>query len=240
MRLRSFEASAAHQTAIVSMLYEDDANCTATRNETCGVKIERKKSDIGLDADAALTVGSFEGFFVAPITANYTFLATWDASLELSLGSNADPRSRKIVLGGLLDAQSIKADGDEINDWYYHKGHWYKVLQSYLSWADAGEECIREGGHLAQIEGEAEQAFVFDLIRDRATSSFVFLGASDIDVEDEWLFANAKETDNVLGAGSGSRFFTAHGKYANWASSEPNNCRRPVSDVTVCKNKMAI
>lgn len=152
------------------------------------------------------------------MAANYTFLATWDASIELSLADSADPRSRRVVLGGPVDSNAARADGDEVNGWYFYKSHWYKVLKFELTWAEARQECLHEGGYLAQIESEAEQIFLADLVASEATTWQVFLGATDADFEDVWRLANAPEDDDLLGVGSGSTFVDGIGKYTLWSS----------------------
>ena len=223
MRLRSFQVNAAHQTAIVASLYQRDANCTA-KNETssCGAEIQQKTSDIALVQGDELTAQSYEGFFVAPITANYTFVVAWDTAVEVALGTSADPRSRQVILG----SDVAYADGDVVGDWSFYQGHWYKVSTAELDWSTARERCGYEGGYLAQITSDGENDFVYGLASAHATTDQAYLGFSDIEHEGVWEFIQEDPREKspvMIGVGQASEFLTAKGMYEKFSSSEPND-----------------
>ncbi|KAJ8599312.1 hypothetical protein CTAYLR_005328, partial [Chrysophaeum taylorii] len=115
----TINATAYERIAIIDALYEDDANYTQDNNASNATLRDATESAatdaISLEADGALTVGSYEGFFVAPITANYTFFVVWDAALELALGNTADPRSRQVIIGGPKDASSTRSSSDTVD-----------------------------------------------------------------------------------------------------------------------------
>ncbi|EGB02056.1 hypothetical protein AURANDRAFT_69239, partial [Aureococcus anophagefferens] len=124
-RVRAFEAHAAHEV-VVAHRYDDDANCTASANASCAGYDATNAADVSFAPVYGPGAGSFEGFFVAPVSANYTFYATFDSDLELSLSESGDPRRRRVVLGG-ADAPDA-ADGDVFDGWTHFRGHWYKVF----------------------------------------------------------------------------------------------------------------
>ncbi|KAH8058061.1 hypothetical protein JL720_14102 [Aureococcus anophagefferens] len=122
-RVRAFEAHAAHEV-VVAHRYDDDANCTASASASCAGYDATNAADVSFAPVYGPGAGSFEGFFVAPVSANYTFYATFDSDLELSL-SERRPAAR-VVLGG-ADAPDA-ADGDVFDGWTHFRGHWYKVF----------------------------------------------------------------------------------------------------------------
>ena len=99
MRIRAFEARAAHHTLIVRDRYSSNAtagNCTGN----CTAVDVINTHDIGAVPAYRPGAGSFEGFFVAPKAASYVFVGVWDAALELSLSATSDPRHLQVILGG--------------------------------------------------------------------------------------------------------------------------------------------
>jgi hypothetical protein len=80
------------------------------------------------------------------------------------------------------------------------RGHFYSVMDDWVSWPDAVASCDQSGGHLVTINSEEENQFVYNLEPD------TWLGASDAAQEGVWAWV------------TGEPF-----SYTNWAPSEPNN-----------------
>ncbi|KAH8075485.1 hypothetical protein JL721_1495 [Aureococcus anophagefferens] len=219
-RIRAFEAAAAHEALVVAHRYDDDFNCTASENASCAGVDATNFGDIGPAPTYGPGAGAFEGFFVAPKTANYTFLATWDSALEVSLSASGDPRRREVILGGpLADAPS---DGDVVGDWTYFDGHWYKLFAGAgETWADARDACAAEGAYLAETNGQAEHNFVTALIAAQTLNSFqVWLGGSARDFAGMWEW---RTTGELFSAGAHhSDLANAPHVFTRWNTNEPN------------------
>ncbi|KAH8082105.1 hypothetical protein JL720_8631 [Aureococcus anophagefferens] len=219
-RIRAFEAAAAHEALVVANRYDDDFNCTASENVSCAGFDATNFGDIGPAPTYGPGAGAFEGFFVAPVAANYTFLATWDSALEVSLSASGDPRRREVILGGpLADAPS---DGDVVGDWTYFDGHWYKLFAGAgETWADARDACAAEGAYLAETNGQAEHNFVTALIAAQTLNSFqVWLGGSARDFAGMWEW---RTTGELFSAGAHhSDLANAPAVFTRWNANEPN------------------
>ncbi|KAJ1462286.1 hypothetical protein M885DRAFT_431563, partial [Pelagophyceae sp. CCMP2097] len=124
LKIRAFEVSAAHQYAIVAARYGGE-NCTLENATLCAFT-EARRTDVASKPYYNVGVGSYAGFFVAPVTGEFTFTATWDASAEVLLSDTADPRRRKIVIGGPRDSQP--KDEDVVAGWTFFRGTWYKFF----------------------------------------------------------------------------------------------------------------
>ena len=87
-----------------------------------------------------------------------------------------------------------------------YKGHRYKIYSNVCdSWEAAKEYCELLGGHLAVIEDEEENRFLYDLMRSENCETAYF-GFTDSAEEGLWEW--------VQGASS---------SYTNWSSGEPND-----------------
>ena len=141
MRIRAFEARAAHHTLIVRDRYSSNAtagNCTGN----CTAVDVINTHDIGAVPAYRPGAGSFEGFFVAPKAASYVFVGVWDAALELSLSSTSDPRHLQVILGGAT--QTPPSNDDVVGGWTFFDGHWYFGSTETKNWADAQAACQAE------------------------------------------------------------------------------------------------
>ncbi len=82
-------------------------------------------------------------------------------------------------------------------------GHWYARINESITWEEAEAVCVALGGHLACINSEAENTFVFDQF---ATDRYCWLGATDAGHEGEWRWL------------TGEPF-----RFMAWATGEPSN-----------------
>lgn len=89
----------------------------------------------------------------------------------------------------------------------------YKFHSECLSWAQARQVCLQEGGDLISL-GEANFQFFIDLARSKAGDcNTVWVGTTDINSEGQWSWLNGVNVSSV---------FWAQGQPDNWASKE--NC----------------
>ena len=123
----------------------------------------------------------------------------------------------------------LYSDGGKWNDYYYdtHQkgficeietesyepvstvsfdGHIYKLYDYNISFGEAEHFCRWQGGHLASITSEAEQAAVYGL-----------LISSGCEKNLCWLGADSPERDGVWSWTDGSDF-----SYSNWAANQPD------------------
>ena len=86
-----------------------------------------------------------------------------------------------------------------------YNGHYYKIFDEGLTWADAKKRCEDMGGHLVTITSKGEQAVVQNLIFSDGTKNYYWTGGFRIE-NDNWAWI------------TGEKF-----SYSNWAGGEPNN-----------------
>lgn len=86
------------------------------------------------------------------------------------------------------------------------QGHEYKLYNRALPWREAYKFCEQQGGHLITINSDDEQVFISKLISEKATGSYLWLGATDSYEEGNWKWITGEKIT-----------------YKNWADSEPNN-----------------
>lgn len=87
-----------------------------------------------------------------------------------------------------------------------YNGHDYKLYNKALPWREAYKFCEQQGGHLVTINSENEQSFLYNLINEKSTGSFLWIGATDSYEEGKWKWITG---NSIL--------------YQNWADNEPNN-----------------
>ena len=149
MRIRAFEARAAHHTLIIRDRYSSNTTTGGNCTGNCTAVDVINTHDIGAVPAYRPGAGSFEGFFVAPKAASYTFVGVWDAALELSLSSTSDPRHLQVILGGAT--QTPPSNNDVVGGWTHFDGHWYFASTETKNWADAQAACQAEGLSLIHI-----------------------------------------------------------------------------------------
>ena len=84
-------------------------------------------------------------------------------------------------------------------------GHYY-LLSEAMTWAEAETLAVSMGGHLATIRSASENQWLFDTFLPLTGANQVFIGCSDLDVEDEWVWTSGEPMP-----------------YTNWASGQPDN-----------------
>ncbi|MDO4805879.1 MAG: lectin-like protein [Coriobacteriales bacterium] len=84
--------------------------------------------------------------------------------------------------------------------------HLYQCINEHMSWHDAEEYCEAQGGHLATVESQEENDFIFDLIQQQSGRDFYWLGGTDEDEEGSWVWVTGEPWE-----------------YTNWRSGEPSN-----------------
>ena len=216
MRIRAFEAHAAHHTLIVRDRYSSNTTAGGNCTGNCTAVDVINTHDIGAVPAYRPGAGSFEGFFVAPKAASYVFVGVWDAALELSLSATSDPRHLQVVLGGA--AQAPPSDDDVVGGWTFFDGHWYFASTETKNWADAQAACQAEGATLAEINSEAEQDFLYGLC-DGVSTWQCWLGGSGHEFAGMWRW---QSTGELFTAGSGDTVAAAPGAYTKWNSGQPD------------------
>ncbi|XP_046566598.1 brevican core protein-like isoform X2 [Haliotis rubra] len=84
------------------------------------------------------------------------------------------------------------------------------ISTSKLNWADSAAECQRQHGTLAFIDTPKKRQDVETLIRGKGLTEYVWLGASDVETENTWVWLDGRQLD-----------FTAWATYIP----QPNNYR---------------
>ena len=82
----------------------------------------------------------------------------------------------------------------------------YRVFKSKLSWQDAENYCVREGGHLASIHSKEENDFVAKLASPVVGRAEPWIGGNDITAEGSWAWSD------------GSNF-----SFTSWGEKQPDN-----------------
>ncbi len=142
---------------------------------------------------------------------------------EVSIYSRALPASEiqsVFVAGSSGKCKPTNVEPGEIVKWSGN-GHSYQVVlvgASGISWAEARTAAERAGGHLATISSEAENTFVFGLVK--GTPDFWYLGGSS--GIGPWL--GGYQPSGSTEPNGGWTWVTGEPmSYTNWSSGEPNN-----------------
>jgi hypothetical protein len=85
------------------------------------------------------------------------------------------------------------------------EGHYYKIIDTPMTWHLAKEYCEKMGGHLARIESDKEQEFVQTLLGNNS-NAFYFIDGTDEEKEGDWRFSDGKPI-----------------QYTNWEIKQPDN-----------------
>ena len=86
-----------------------------------------------------------------------------------------------------------------------YNGHYYKVFNDGLTWAQAKQRCEEIGGHLVTITSNIEQAVVQGLLSKQGTKGYYWTSGIR-NSDDSWSWTTGEK-------------FT----YSNWGKGEPNN-----------------
>ncbi len=124
-------------------------------------------------------------------------------------------------------------------------GHSYEVVKEMKSWADAVDCAEERGGILAEIADSAEQDAIYSAIVGVAAvaldytsvangggSAYVWIGATDIDAEGQWVWDGNHDGVSTLfwtgeganGAGDG---VAEPGAWANWGGMKSGTANEP-------------
>jgi hypothetical protein len=228
VRPRSFKRlMAPHQLVVMSQGLKEKACVTVDtvkrhgpdegikRNETiCEGQAHEISSN--MPEEPAFRVGGskFDAFFVAPITANYTFNVRFDDGGELWLSENADPRqARRVVstdytvtksttdpephtsqssaqyladFGETATATATAAPSELCASWTNcAEGKCYRLFNGLLNYAAAENACSAYGGRLAIPRTAAQESAI---LQERKHN--VWIGMDDRAREGEYRFSD--------------------------------------------------
>lgn len=107
-----------------------------------------------------------------------------------------------VLLTACGGTASIPASAKEFNGHHYAI---YKVTDDKITWEDAELYCELKGGHMAVIESQAENDFLYQLVLASGHKSAYF-GYTDRVVEGVWRWVNGSKST-----------------YTNWHPGEPNS-----------------
>ncbi|KAK0148458.1 Galactose-specific lectin nattectin [Merluccius polli] len=126
---------------------------------------------------------------------------------------------RSIVLCGLLHALALAGPLSQPSTdlklqcgscpmcWFNHDGHFYKYVDTGMTWADAELHCLSLGANLVSIHNEDENNFVVKLIENfDPTNGKHWIGFSDTHKEGSWMWSDGSQGD-----------------FYAWYKGEPNN-----------------
>ena len=102
----------------------------------------------------------------------------------------------------------------------------YQYYMLPQSWQLANQNCVQQGGTLADFASEAEEDFVKTTVMAGSTQP-VWIGCNDVNSEGTWQWADHTTCDP--NAGGGSRVYT------NWAPGEPNQYQGSNEDCAVTR-----
>ena len=129
---------------------------------------------------------------------------------------NEDPGERIFAFiceyDGLEDVYSLEWN-EYGTDQQYFNGHYYQFFDLDMTWSEAREYCIQQGGHLVTVTSPEEQAFL--------TDCYLYINNSDVG---PWLGAYS----NGAFGGDKNDWCWVTGEewyYTNWEAGEPSNSR---------------
>lgn len=132
------------------------------------------------------------------LQALYTKRGQLESALEIreelnaakSLSSSSPPKSQVL----LRPKDSVE-----------HRGKYYKIFNTFLSWPEARDKCVELGGQLATVKNADENEFILALAS-RASSDSFWLGATDEASEGNWVWVDGTPVT-----------------FTNWAPEQPSN-----------------
>lgn len=113
--------------------------------------------------------------------------------------------------GYICEWEASDSEGDAVADGYTgHVYEFYTLPESEwesgpITWEQAERRCEWKGGHLAVIESQTENDYLYSMMRQEGHENACF-GYSDSETEGDWKWVNG-----------------AQSSYINWHSGEPNN-----------------
>lgn len=113
--------------------------------------------------------------------------------------------------GYICEWEASDSEGDAVVDGYTgHVYEFYTLPESEwesgpITWEQAERRCEWKGGHLAVIESQTENDYLYSMMRQEGHENACF-GYSDSETEGDWKWVNG-----------------AQSSYINWHSGEPNN-----------------
>lgn len=121
-------------------------------------------------------------------------------------------------------------------------GKKYEIVKEKKTWPDAAMVAYRKGGHLAEINDQAEQLAIYDAIKKNGISStyveakdgggvaYIWIGATDRRHEGQWVWDGANtgrginfwNGEGMHGKGNGTAVDNAYQNWGGTASGKPN------------------
>lgn len=141
-----------------------------------------------------------DGFSLAPQCALNSCIDSYDGGTKD--GMNIYLWSQNSTAAQIVSLKYILTPDYETT----YNGHVYKLYNKALPWREAYKFCEQQGGHLVTINSENEQSFLYNIINEKSTSAYLWLGATDSYEEGKWKWITG---DSIV--------------YRNWADNEPNN-----------------
>nr|XP_022310810.1 secretory phospholipase A2 receptor-like isoform X2 [Crassostrea virginica] len=102
--------------------------------------------------------------------------------------------------------EKITADDTCNSSWKYENEHWYRLFKSKIPWLEASQRCQDLNSTIVEIENQAENDIVRDLLKGENT----WLGGNDRTVEQTWEWSGNLSAWN----------------YTNWRKNQPDDYSR--------------
>lgn len=126
---------------------------------------------------------------------------------------------------------------------FFHNNRTYEIIRVSTTWEDAAACAVHRGGHLVQIDDQAEQTAIFNelnadipswmynntIASDGGNMPYVWMGANDIDTEGTWDW-HGSNTNFWTGEGSqgnGNGMPVGWNTYQNWGRTTPGIPNEP-------------
>lgn len=127
---------------------------------------------------------------------------------------------------------------------FNYAGKSYEIVKELKTWTQASQCAVERGGYLVQIESLEEQNAIYDAIKasgisssykainDGGGTSYIWIGASDINTEGTWLWDENNDGSgldfwNGQGAAGANDGKVVAGKYVNWGGKSKGTYQEP-------------
>jgi hypothetical protein len=131
---------------------------------------------------------------------NWTLSTGANALTIKVVGKNGETKEQTVSCNKSEEAKPYPADA------VAYGGHHYKLFPS-MSWKAGKEYCEKQGGHLATVTSQNENAFIYELLEKNGLNSCQ-LGATDEVTEGKWMWVTGESWS-----------------YTNWAKNTANGAQ---------------
>ena len=147
-----------------------------------------------------------------------------------------------VTAGSEIPIHAQCADEGDVYSFNFN-GHFYEVIRSLKTWANAASCAVERGGSLAEINTQAEQDTIYmsiihgaaiaadyTTVTDGGGIAYVWIGASDLHTEGTWLWDGDGDNSGInfwngqgtAGLGDGAPVDQLYNNWGGSSSGDPN------------------